>query len=135
MEQAISLKNTRLVTENPGRFVLDTTFVLFFLALEIGISFGSLGFDGIVLAPTLAAFLICPYLLPFSGDKPGFLVWLVGRSAIAVLAVFAGFLLKNTAGSVLPKGVLYLPMTLLIVSGILFTATQHYGIIKIRLAR
>jgi len=135
MEHAISLANSRVESANPGRFAMDTTFVLFFLAMDIGASFSGLGFELILSAMTAAMFIAAPYLLPFSGEKPEFRGWLLGRLFIAVIGVIGGLAVQAAAGNVLPESVKYMPMTLLIVAGILCAFSQFYAMIRIRLAR
>lgn len=134
MENAITISNTQAETANPGRFVIDTTFVLFFLAMDIGASFSSLALDGLLSAITLAMFLILPYFLPFSGEKPDFKGWVIGRAFIAVVAILAGLALQSAAGTVLPEAVRHVPMTLLIVSAILCAVIRIYAMLKVRLA-
>ena len=135
MDQVLTISNSRLETVASGRFVMDTTFVLFFLAMDIGGSIGSFGLDGLVSALTLGMFVVLPYFLPFSGEKPDFWGWMIGRLLISVVAILAGSALQASAGTVLPDAARYLPMTLLITSGIFCTYSQIYGIIRVRLAR
>lgn len=135
MEHAISIANSRVESANPGRFVMDTTFVLFFLAMDIGASFSGVGFEMFLSATTAAMFIAAPYLLPFAGEKPEFRGWLIGRVFIAVIGVIGGLAVQASAGSVLPEAVKYVPMTLLIVAGILCAYSQFYAMIRIRLAR
>ena len=135
MDQVLAISNSRLETASSGRFVMDTTFVLFFLAMDIGVSIGSLGLDAVLSVLTLGMFVVLPYFLPFSGEKPDFWGWTVGRLLICGMAILAGSALKAATGTVLPEATRYLPMTLLITSGIFCTYSQIYGIIKVRLAR
>ena len=114
---------------------MDTTFVLFFLAIDIGSSTGFFGLDVLVSALTLGMFVVLPYFLPFSGEKPNFGGWAMGRLLIAAVGILAGSALRASAGTVLPEAARYLPMTLLITSGIFCTYSQIYGIIRVRLAR
>lgn len=114
---------------------MDTTFVLFFLAMDMGASVGAFSFDLILSGLTLTMFIAAPYLLPFAGEKPEFNGWLLGRVFIALIGVMAGLSVKFAAGTVLPETVRYVPMTLLIVAGIFCAYTQIYAIIKVRLAR
>ena len=114
---------------------MDTTFVLFFLAMDIGGSIGSLGFDGALSAMTLGLFVVLPYFLPFSSEKPDFRRWLVGRLLISAVAILAGSALEASAGTILPEYARLMPMTLLITSAIFCTYSQIYGIMKVRLAR
>ena len=135
MDQVLTMANSRLETAASGRFVMDTTFVLFFLAMDIGGSIGSVGLDGVISALTLGMFVVLPYFLPFSGEKPNFGGWAMGRLLIAAVGILAGSALRASAGAVLPEATRYLPMTLLITSGIFCTYSQIYGIIRVRLAR
>lgn len=114
---------------------MDTTFVLFFLAMDIGASFSGVGFEMFLSGTTAAMFIAAPYLLPFAGEKPEFRGWLLGRVFIAVIGVIGGLAVQASAGNVLPEAVKYLPMTLLIVAGILCAYSQFYAMIRIRLAR
>ncbi|CAN5737865.1 hypothetical protein BH20ACI4_BH20ACI4_06600 [soil metagenome] len=119
---------------NDRGFAVETTFVLFFLAVEFGQSVNALAIDTIVMAFTLVAFIVVPYLLP-SEDKPGFGNWVLGRSLIAVFAVGLGMMFKQTLGVVLPETMRYLPMTLLIVTAMLSCYIQFYSLLKLRLAK
>lgn len=134
MENAIMISDTRAETANPGRFVMDTTFVLFFLAMDIGASVSSFGLDSLLSAITLAMFVVLPYFLPFSGEKPDFTGWLIGRAFIAIVAILAGLAVQSAAGTVLPEAVRHVPMTLLIVSAILCAVIRIYAMLKVRLA-
>lgn len=115
-------------------FAVETTFVLFFLAVEFGQSVSFFALDSIVMAITLLAFIVVPYFLP-SEDKPGFGNWVLGRSLIATFAVGLGIMFKQTLGVVLPETMRYLPMTLLVITAMLGCYIQFYGLLKIRLAK
>lgn len=115
-------------------FVVETTFVLFFLAVEFGQSFRSLSLENIWLAVTLMLVAVLPYFLP-SDDKTGFGNWILGRSVIAGFAVMLGWMFSQTLGTVLPEMFRFLPMTLLIVTAMLSCYIQFYGLLKIRLAK
>ncbi len=123
-----------LEKSNDRGFAVETTFVLFFLAVEFGQSINAFAIDTIVLAITLVAFIVVPYFLP-SDEKPGFGNWVLGRSLIAFFAVGLGMMFKQTLGVVLPETVRYLPMTLLIVTAMISCYIQFYGLLKIRLAK
>lgn len=126
----------RLAVENTNEkgFAIETTFVLFFLAVEFGQSMNLFALDSVILAITLLAFIVVPYFLP-SEDKPGFGNWVLGRSLIVLFAVGLGVMFKQTLGVVLPETMRYLPMTLLIVTAMLSCYIQFYGLLKIRLAK
>ena len=115
-------------------FAVETTFVLFFLAVEFGQSVNAFAIDTVVMAITLMAFIVVPYALP-SEDKPKFGSWVLGRSLIAVFAVGLGIMFKQTLGVVLPETMRYLPMTLLIVTAMLSCYIQFYSLLKLRLAK
>jgi hypothetical protein len=114
-------------------FAIDTTFVLFFLAVEFGQMIGNFALDTSVFAVALAVLLVMPYFLP-SEDKPRFGNWLLGRTLIAAFAVIIGAMFKQTLG-VLPETFRFLPMTLLIVTAMLSCYIQFYGLLKLRLAK
>ena len=114
-------------------FAIDTTFVLFFLAVEFGQMLGTFALDTAIFAVALLTLLVMPYFLP-SEDKPGFGNWLLGRTLIAAFAVSVGVMFKQSLG-VLPETFKFLPMTLLIVTAMLSCYIQFYGLLKLRLAK
>src|SRR5687768_5523149 len=99
-------------------FALDTTLVLFFLALDFGQAWLTLGFDGLLAGVTLIAFALLPYFLPFSGERPEFGRWAAGRFVLAAFGITLGLMLKQSIGVLLPEWLRFMPMTLLIVSAI-----------------
>ncbi|MBA3600990.1 MAG: hypothetical protein H0W45_07060 [Acidobacteria bacterium] len=115
-------------------FAIDTSFVLFFLAVEFGRTFFSLSLDNIFLFTTLLMVAIFPYFL-LSNEKPHFGSWLFGRSIIAGLAILLGVMFKQSLGAALPETFRFLPMTLLIVTAMLSCYIQFYGFLKLRLAK
>ncbi len=121
------------ISENRG-FAIETTFVLFFLAVEFGQSFSGLTLDGVFLALTLLMVIVLPYFLP-SDEKPNFESWLLGRGLITIFAVLLGLMFKQSIGVVLPETFKFLPMTLLIVTAMLSCYIQFYGFLKLRLAK
>ncbi len=118
-----------------GAFALDTTFVLFFLAVDFGLSLFSFGIDVVFSAITLAMLLVLPYFLHSSTAKPEFRSWIFGRLAIAALAVILGVVFRQSLGVVLPESFKFLPLTLLIAAGMISCYIQFYSIMKFRLAR
>jgi len=117
------------------RFSIDTTFVLFFLAIDFGQSALSAGMDTIFSGSTLGMVLVLPYFFPSGSEKPNFTGWLVGRSLITVFAVALGLMYQQAVGTVIPDVFRFLPMTLLIVTAMLSCYLQFYAIIRFRLAR
>lgn len=117
------------------RFAIDTTFVLFFLALDLGMSYSGIGIDSGLSLITLAAFVVCPYLLPAVGDKPQFALWAAGRTLIALFAVILGAVFSLSLGNMVPESFKYLPMTLLIVAAMASCYIQFFSVFKLRLAK
>lgn len=115
-------------------FAVDTSFVLFFLAVEFGRTFFSLSLDNIFLFLTLLAVAVLPYFL-LTDEKTSLTNWLFGRSLIAGLAIMLGASFKQSLGVVLPETFRFLPMTLLIVTAMLCCYVQFYGFLKLRLAK
>ena len=115
-------------------FAVDTSFVLFFLAIEFGRTFFSVSLDNVFMFITLLTIAVMPYFL-LSEEKPSFAKWLLGRSLIVGLAIVLGVMFKQSLGVVLPETFRFLPMTLLIVTAMLCTYIQFYSFFKLRLAR
>ncbi len=114
-------------------FAIDTTFVLFFLAVEVGQIINNFALDTIFFVITLLILIVMPYFLT-SEEKPKFGNWVLGRSLIAVFAISIGVLFKQSLG-VLPEMFRFLPMTLLIMTAMLSCYIQFYGLLKLRLAK
>ena len=121
------------ISVNRG-FAIETTFVLFFLAVEFGQSFSGLTLDSVFLAVTLLMVIVLPYFLP-SDEKPNFKSWILGRSFITIFAVLLGLLFKQSLGVVLPETARFLPMTLLIVTAMLSCYIQFYSFLKLQFAK
>ena len=115
-------------------FTLETTFVLFFLAIEFGRSFSGFTLDSVVMGITLLMVAVLPYFLP-ANEKPDFGSWILGRSAITLLAVLLGVIFKQSLGVFLPETFRFLPMTLLIVTAMLSCYIQFYSFLKLRVAK
>ena len=115
-------------------FAVDTTFVLFFLAVELGQIAGQFGIDTVLFAVTLMMLIVLPYFLP-AEDKIDFGSWVVGRTFIAGFGMVLGALFKLTLGSLLPEAFGYLPMTLLILTALMSCYLQFYGLLRLRTAK
>lgn len=121
-------------TTSGKSFGFDTTFVLFFLAVEFGQTVFSLTLDNVFLFLTLLMVAVLPYFLA-ANEKSSFASWLLGRSLIAGFAILLGVIFKQALGVVLPETFRFLPMTLLIVTAMLSCYVQFYGFLKLRLAK
>jgi len=134
-EPTLLVSEKASVNEIAGQFTLDTTFVLFFLAMDLGQASLTLSLATILQLMTLVVFLVVPYFLPFTGDQQGFSRWLIGRIVVGAVGITFGLMLGQAIGTVLPDAFRFVPMTLLIVAAIICCNVQIYGILKHRLAR
>lgn len=125
---------THFLKTDGRNFAVDTTFVLFFLAVDCGQKL-AFGIDGLFSAVTLAMFVVLPYFLPFRGEKPIFESWVLGRILIAAFAIFLGVMFRQSLGVVLPETLSFVPLTLLIVAAMLSCYIRIYGLLRIRLAK
>ncbi len=114
---------------------MDTTFVLFFLAIELGISESIMALDTMFMALTLGMVMTLPYFLDDSEERPLFREWILGRAFIAIFAVVLGLMFKQALGTVLPETLKSLPMTLLIITAMASCYIQFYSFFKFRLAK
>ena len=116
-------------------FAVDTTFVLFFLALEFGRTRQLFAIDGSLMAVTLFMVLVLPYFVASSSEKPAFGNWLIGRTIIAGFGIALGLVFKQSIGVLLPESIRFLPLTLLVVASMISCYVQFYGLMKLRLAK
>src|SRR5215204_2605542 len=122
------------VVEDKG-FAIDTTFVLFFLAVDFGEGLRTLGLDSVFSLLTLSMLLVLPYFLPFDGDRPDFKRWFIGRGLIAVYATVLGMMFGQALGVALPETFRFFPMTMVILTAIASCYIQFCAMIRLRLAR
>lgn len=130
----MELQQTRVWETERRGFAVDTTFVLFFLAVDCGQRF-TFGVDGLLSAVTLAMFVVLPYFLPFDGEKPEFERWLFGRVVVAAFAIVLGAMFRQTLGVILPDMFRFVPLTFLIVAAMISCYIQLYSLLKFRLAK
>ena len=116
-------------------FAVDTTFVLFFLALEFGRTLTSFSFDCFLIGVTLLIVLILPFFFSIEIKPREFGSWIVGRSVIAVLAMALGIVYGQFVGVVIPDTFKFLPMTLLIATAMVSSYIQFYSLMKLRPAK
>jgi len=120
-------------TENQS-IAADTTFVLFFLSLDLGHRAG-VGFDAVLSTLTLIIFVVLPYLLPYDGAKPNFGQWVAGRMAVVALGLVIGVMFGQAVGVFLPESFRFVPLTLLIIAGVISCYLRFYGLFRLRLAK
>ncbi len=135
MQNELTLTNSMARSETAPIFAVDTTFVLFFLAVEMGTTITRPDASMLFMAVTMAAFVALPHLLPFDGEKPAFLPWAAGRTMIATIALSFGIAFSYMVGTILPEGMRFLPMGLLIAAAAASAFVQMYVILRDRLAR
>lgn len=132
MEATSNLTNVK--NRENSKFSIDTSFVLFFLAVDLGQNFSFAAFDSLFLVFTLLAVAVLPYFLDVE-QKLEIGNWLVGRGLIVGFAVLLGLIFKQTLGVVLPESFRFLPLTLLIVAAMLSCYHQFYSFFKLRLSK
>jgi len=130
-----TIEGIRETVSSESGFVVDTTFVLFFLALEFGRSLASFGIDSVLLGNSLIMLAIVPYFLVNASIGRDFGKWLAGRSVITVFATLLGVVFDQTIGLVLPDVMRYIPMALLIVSAMTSCYFQFYSLLRLRPAK
>ncbi len=126
----INAKIAEDVDDNP---IVDTTFVLFFLAVDLGQNISRWTFDVVFMSIVLMAVLVLPYFL--MSDKRDFVKWLFGRISIAVFAVLLGGMFKQSLGVLFPETFSFLPLALLIVTAMLSCYIQFYSFFRLRLSK
>jgi hypothetical protein len=134
MKTISQVRTNQVENASEDNFTVDTTFVLFFLAVEFGQTLTQFGLDTILMAITLASIAVLPYFLPMN-NQPKFGNWLIGRGAIAGLAILLGLAFKQSLGVILPETFRFLPMTLLIVVAMASCYFQFYGFLKLRFVK
>jgi hypothetical protein len=115
---------------------VETTFILFFFGIEFGrISMDfSFGFESAVYTLTLLALAFLPYFAGGVGSR-SFYDWALGRTLIAVFAIFVGIMFRKSLGTFLPEDFRFLPMTFLILIAMATFYIQFYSLLKLRLKR
>lgn len=133
MEQA--LVRAEAAEEAGGFHSVDTSIVLFFLAMELAASAGGNGLDLGLSLLAIAAFAVLPYFLPGRHEAMPFTHWLFGRTAIALVGAFAGFGFAFAIAPAAAPAYASLPMTLLIFAAFVSCLVQLYVMMKVSLAR
>lgn len=118
-------------TENA--FAFDTTFVLFFLSMDLG-QRGFFSIDGMVMAVALVAVMLMPFLLE-TGEEVSFGRWAAERGVIAGFGAFAGLAFSASVGTLFPQALESLPFTLLIMASMVSCFMTFASFLGFRLAR
>ena len=133
MEQA--LVRAEVAEEASSFHSVDTSIVLFFLAMELAASAGGNGLDKGLSLLGIAAFVVLPYFLPGRHETMQLTHWLVGRTAIALVGTFAGIGFAYAVAPAAAPAYASLPMTLLIFAAFVSCLMQLYVMMKASLAR
>lgn len=134
MKTIIQTRAAKVSEKSDSGFAVDTTFVLFFLAIEFGRSVSGITLDSGFLALTLLTVAVTPYFLA-NGEKPNFKNWVSGRLIITGFAVLLGLAFKQSVGIVFPEMFRFLPMTLLIMTAMVSCYVQFYSFFKLRFVK
>jgi hypothetical protein len=116
-----------------NRVFFETTFVLFFLSLDLGQNLFAFGFDVAFLGFTVLAIAVLPYFLP-SADEVGLAAWMTGRGAIALLGVLGGLAFNQLLGGVLPEALSILPLVFATIAGGAACIAMFAGFFKVSYA-
>jgi hypothetical protein len=128
------INESRTVSVASG-YGLDTGLVLFFLAMEFGRGVQFFSTDGALMSITMAMLVVLPYFLPTYGDIPSFTRWLTARSAVLIIGISMGIGLRQASSAAVGDTASFLPMTFLILAGMVSCYIQFYGLLKLRLAK
>ena len=109
--------------------------VLFFLALEYGRGVQAYSMDGLLMGITMAMICVLPFFLPSTVERPTFSNWILARGGFALMGMVFGVALNQSAGTILPESMRFLPMTFLILASMASCYIQFYGLMKLRLAK
>ena len=134
MRRATQFNRMRFETADEKSSIVDTTFVVFFLAIEFGRTFSALTLDNVFLFITLLMVVALPYIL-LTGEKPQFSGWFFGRTLIAAFGTLIGMIFQKSIGVILPETFKFLPMTFLIITAMLSCYLQFYSFLRLRLAK
>jgi hypothetical protein len=125
------MKYTEHTNNWSAGFGVDTIFVLFFLALEIGRTVDLLSVDGALMSATLMMVLVLPYSLPSPAARPSMTTWLAIRGTVTIAALVIGVVYGHgVTGS--PAGFRTVPMTFLILASMVSACIQFYGLMRLR---
>jgi hypothetical protein len=134
MENVAAIPSTWVRSTPRKGFGIDTIFVLFFLATDLGRGFGSLDFGSFLSLATICSFIVFSFFMPSPVQKPSFPFWVGLRVIVAGLGLIAGLGVNVISEVLLMENIKFYPMIFLILTGILCAATQIRGIIEVRLA-
>jgi hypothetical protein len=114
---------------------IDTSYVLFFLAVEFGNGLNgfTLDLDNVVLGLTMVSILVLPFWL--NSERKSLSEWVLVRGIVAISAIGLGVIFRQNLGTSIPEIYGYLPMTFVIISGMLSVYFQFYSFLKLRIVK
>jgi len=130
--EAISIRAHTISGENESP-VIDTTFVLFFLAIDLGQNILAFGLDTAIMTITLMAVIVLPYFLMTTKGSIG--AWVFGRTSIAIFAILLGAMFNQGLGAIFPESFGFLPLTFLIITAVVSCYIQFYSFFRFRLLK
>ena len=134
MERVSNLTSVEVCDNENTSPIMDTTFVLFFLAMDMGQNLVNISSYMVFTTIALLAIAILPYFLVIAEkDKLG--TFLLKRWAIVGLAILFGAIFKQSLGVVFPKNFGFLPFTFLLVTALLSCFIQFYSFFRLRLSK
>ena len=125
------MKHTQDTTTRSAGFGVDTIFVLFFLALEMGRAVELFSIDGALMSTTLMMVLVLPYFLPSRVERPSMTSWLTVRGTVTVAALVLGLAFGRGVAAA-PIGYRTMPMTFLVLASMVSCYIQFYGLMRLR---
>ena len=114
---------------------IDTAIVLFFLAFEYARSIRVFSADGMLMSITMAMVLVLPYYLPSNWSRVSFGTWMISRSTLMLAGLVGGAAFGASVGTVLPTSLKFMPMTFLILAGMISCYIQFYSLMRLRPAK
>jgi hypothetical protein len=124
---------TSSAVHSTNAFAFDTTFVLFFLSMDLG-QRGFFSVDGIIMSIALMAVMLMPYLFE-TNDEVSFGRWAVERCFIAGFGMFTGLAFNASVGTVFPETLESLPFTLVIMASMVSCFLTFASLLGFRFTR
>jgi len=84
---------------------------------------------------TMAMVLALPYYLPSNWSRVSFGSWMISRSLLMLAGLVGGAVFGASVGTVLPASLKFMPMTFLILAGMISCYIQFYSLMRLRPAK
>ncbi|REJ78619.1 MAG: hypothetical protein DWQ47_03990 [Acidobacteria bacterium] len=129
------MQNTRAeaVVGTGNSVEFDTSFIVFFLAMEIGRTGSIFALENIVMLPALVAVMVAPfYFLP---EDMSYSRWFAGRAVIAGLGLIIGAAFGAAVGPLFPEVFSFLPFTFLVMASMVTAFLSFASLLRFEEAR